>query len=74
MEKSENDGRANSSHMKNECDLIRNIEVTNITRMLRAFFFIIYHTHKNRIKREAMRKAGEPTGNNRDIAIKAGNI
>lgn len=22
--------------------------------------FIIYHTHKNRIKREAMRKAGEP--------------
>jgi len=39
---------------------------------VRVHFFIIYHTHKNRIKREAMRKAGEPTGNNRDIAIKAG--
>lgn len=36
--------------------------------------FIIYHAHKNRIKREAMQKAGEPTGNNRDITIKAGCI
>ena len=31
-------------------------------------------SHKNRNKREAMRKAGEPVGNNRDIAIKAGSI
>lgn len=30
--------------------------------------------HKNRIKREAMQKAGKPTGNNRDIAIKARSI
>lgn len=42
--------------------------------MLHGILFIIYHAHKNRIKREAMWKAGEPTGNNRDIAIKAGNI
>lgn len=36
--------------------------------------FIISHTHKNRIKRETMRKIGEPPGNNRDIAIKVGCI
>lgn len=54
--------------MKNECDLIRNR--SNILRMLHGILFIIYHTHKNRIKREAVQKAGEPTGNNRDIAIK----
>lgn len=39
MEKSENGGRANTSRMKNEYDLIRNIEVTNITRMLHGILF-----------------------------------
>lgn len=37
-----------------------------------ALLFIL--SHKNRIKREAMQKAGEPTGNNQDITIKAGSV